>query len=199
MHTKHALPAGSAVILGAALALAGCAPAAAAHQCSAQIPAKPAVAPVHGTTHIVIYSVNSDGPNFRAVLSGSIGDYGPAVAVYPDGKVDPAHDSQLELDLSRGTFRLNIAELDQQFSRQVKQHYPAYPATCSDYVSFTIPVPVVAGSGTGSYRGITGDFTIGVTADEALAGASGVGEPCTQPQRRDWEVIVLAGPGTVSS
>ena len=67
-------------------------------------------------------------------------------------------------------------------------------------VSFTIPVPVVAGSGTGSYKGITGDFTLGVTADEALAGApSGVGEPCTHPQRRAWEVIILAGPGTVSA
>jgi hypothetical protein len=57
-----------------------------------------------------------------------------------------------------------------------------------------------AGSGTGSYRGISGDFTIGVTGDEVQAGAaSRVGEPCTHPQRKVREVIILAGPGTVSS
>jgi hypothetical protein len=195
MRTNRAV---HAAILGIALALAGCAPATAA-QASAQTPAKPAVAQIHGTAHIVIYSVNSDGPDFRAVLSGSIGDYGPAVAVYPDGKVDPEHNSELELNLSRGAFRLNIAQLDQEFSRDAS-HEPSYPATCSEYVAFTARVPVVAGSGTGSYRGITGDFTLGVTGDEALAGAaSGVDEPCTQVQRRVWEVIILAGPGTVSS
>jgi hypothetical protein len=105
MHTNHAVPACRAAILGAALALADCTPAA------AQTSAKPAVTRVHGTAHLVIYSVNSDGPDFRVVLSGAIGDYGPAVAVYPDGKVDPEHDSELELKLSRGTFRLNIAGL----------------------------------------------------------------------------------------
>jgi hypothetical protein len=141
MRMNHAVPAGRAAILGAALALTGCAPAAAhtSAQTAAQTSAKPAVARVHGTAHLVIYSVNSDGPDFRAVLSGAIGDYGPAVAVYPDGKVDPAHDSELELKLSRGTFRLNIAELDQEFFRHAS-HQPAYPATCSEYVSFTTPV-----------------------------------------------------------
>jgi len=194
MRTKHAVP---AAIVGAALALAGCASAAA--QAPARAPAKQAAARAGGTTHVVIYSVNSDGPYFRAVLSGSIGDYGPAVAVYPDGKVDPEHNSELQLDLSRGTFRLNIAQLDREFFRLISP-YPSYPATCSEHVSFTTRVPVVPGSGTGSYQGITGDFTIGVTSDEDLAGAaSGAGEPCTQVQRRLWEVIILAGPGTVSS
>jgi hypothetical protein len=195
MRTMYAVP---AAIASAALALAGCA-AGAAVQTSARVPAKPAAIRSGGTTHVVIYSVNSDGPYFRAVLSGSIGDYGPAVAVYPDGKVDPEHDSELQLDLSRGTFRLNIAGLDREFSRLISP-YPSYPATCSAYVSFTTRVPVVADSGTGSYQGITGDFTVGVTADEALAGAaSEAGEPCTQVQRRLWEVIIVAGPGTVSS
>ena len=63
----------------------------------------------HGVANLSVYSINSDGPDFRAVLSGSIGDYGPAVAIYPNGKVDPEHNSELELNLSHGTFRLNIA------------------------------------------------------------------------------------------
>lgn len=196
-----------AAVIGSALALsmAGFVSAAAqtsaqpSTRTSAQALVKSAVARVHGTAHIVIYSVNSDGPYFRAVLSGSIGDYGPAVAVYPDGQVDPEHNSELELNLSHGTFRLNIAELDKEFIRHLS-NYPDYPATCSDFVGFTIRVPVVAGSGTGSYRGITGGFTLGVAADEALIdAASGVGGPCTSPQGRAWEVIVLGGPGAVSS
>lgn len=199
MRAKLAVPACHAAILGAVLALAvGCGSAAAAHHTSAQIPAKSPTAGVHGNAHIVIYSVNSDGPYFRAVLSGSIGDYGPAVAVYPNGKVDPEHNSEVELKLSRGTFRLSIAQLDREFFGDLS-HFPDYPGTCSEHVGFTTRVPVVAGSGTGSYRGITGDFTIGVTADEALA-PSAAGKPCTQaPWKKLWEVIVLAGPGTVSS
>lgn len=198
MRKNHTVLARRAAILGAALALAGCSPAAAAHHAPTQTPAKPAAARDHGTAHLVIYSINSDGPYFRAVLSGTIGDYGPAVAVYPNGKVDPEHNSELSLNLSRGTFRLNIAQLDREFFQKVSP-FPKYPATCSAYVNFTTRVPVVAGSGTGSYRGITGDFTIDVTADESLAGAGqGVGVPCTQVQRRVWEVIILSGPGTVS-
>jgi hypothetical protein len=195
MRKKLAVPACCAAILGAALALAACAPATAA-AASAQTPAKPAVAaPVHGTAHIDVYSINSDGAYFRAVLSGSIGDYGPAVAIYPDGKVDPEHNSELALNLTRGTFRLNIALLDQEFIQHLS-HYPDYPATCSEYLSFTTRVPVVAGSGTGSYRGVTGDFTIGVTGNETLASAGS----CTQgPWTRRWEVLILAGSGTVSS
>jgi hypothetical protein len=196
MRTKLAVPTCRAVILGATLALAACAPASAT-QTSAQIPAKPAVeaAPVHGTVHIDIYSINSDGAYFRAVLSGSIGDYGPAVAVYPDGKVDPEHNSELELNLSRGTFRLNIVQLDREFFQHLS-HYPDYPATCSEYVSFTTRVPVVADSGTGSYQGIAGDFTLSVTGNETLTSP---GSCAKGPWTRLWEVLIFAGPGTVSS
>jgi hypothetical protein len=48
---------------------------------------------------LVIWSVDSDGPDFQAVLSGAIGDYGPAVTVLPDGKVGPEHTSEMELEL----------------------------------------------------------------------------------------------------
>ena len=38
-----------------------------------------------GTTHLTAWSVNSDGPRLQATLTGAVGDYGPAVAVRPDG------------------------------------------------------------------------------------------------------------------
>jgi hypothetical protein len=43
--------------------------------------------------------VNSDGPDFRAILTGAVGDYGPAVTVLPNGTVDPEHTSEMELKL----------------------------------------------------------------------------------------------------
>ena len=58
----------------------------------------------------MVYSINSDGPDFRAVVTGAVGDYGPAVTVHPDGTVDPSHSSELELKLTAGSFRLSIAD-----------------------------------------------------------------------------------------
>lgn len=62
-------------------------------------------------------------------------------------------------------------------------------------VGFNTRVPVVAGSGTGSYRGIAGDFTLAVTGNETLTSPGS----CTEgPWTRLWEILVFAGPGTVS-
>ena len=43
---------------------------------------------VHGAVNVTIWSIDSDGAGFQAILSAAIGDYGPAVTVFPDGKVD---------------------------------------------------------------------------------------------------------------
>ena len=45
--------------------------------------------PAGGTVHIIDYSINSDGPYLRAILTGAIGDYGPAVTVFPDERSTP--------------------------------------------------------------------------------------------------------------
>jgi hypothetical protein len=154
-------------------------------------PGRPASA--HTNANILLYNLNSDGPYYQALVTGAIGDVGPAVAVYPNGSVDQEHNSEMELQLSRGTFRLNIAQLDKEFFSLSAPHYPTYPATCSDLVSFTIPVPIVADSGTGLYGNITGSFAITLTAEEVFT------RPCNPPAGRPtWEVIILAGSGTVS-
>ena len=49
----------------------------------------------------MLYGDNTDGAYWRAIVSGVIGDYGPAVSIYPDGQVDPAHNSELDLRLAR--------------------------------------------------------------------------------------------------
>ena len=141
----------AAIVLAATLTLAGCASAAPA---SAVNTAGPAAATdtsatglrqASGPAHLMVYSINSDGPDFRALVTGAVGDYGPAVSVHPDGRVDPAHTSDLELKLTRGSFRLDIARLDRKFV-QVASHEPIYPRTCSDFMTVSAAVPIVAGS-----------------------------------------------------
>jgi hypothetical protein len=185
---KLALPFG-AVVLTAALAAACSAPATATATARTNAPGSAAV---HGTTNIMLYSINSDGPDFRAVVSGVIGDYGPAVTVYPDGKVDPDHNSEMELNLAHGSFRLSIEQLDKKFVEAAGRE-PVYPRTCSDHFDFSVEVPIVPGSGTGAYQGLTGHFSVTVTADEVAV------KPCSAQSQFLWQVIVVAGQGSVSA
>ena len=144
-----------------------------------------------GNTHITLYSVNSDGPRFQAIVTGAVGDHGQAVSVYPDGRVDPEHDHDLSLRLTRGSFLVDEASLDKRIVTAFG-HWPGNPATCSGHVSVTAPVPVVPGSGTGAYRGISGGFTLTATVDEIDAKPG-----CTATGTFIAQVIVITGPGTV--
>src|SRR5438552_108169 len=67
-----------------------------------------------GSVHLTAYTTD-DGPDSQIVLAGAIGDYGTARSVRPDGTTDPEHGSLLELRLSHGTFRLDIAALETAF------------------------------------------------------------------------------------
>ena len=145
----------------------------------------------HGEVNLAIWSVDSDGPDFQVILSGAIGDYGPAVTVLPNGQVDPEHTSEMELELRHGTFRLYIDGITSKFRAQTS-HEPVYAATCSDYFHVTDAVPVVAGSGTGAYRGVRGSFSLALTGNEDQKAS-----PCASGFAR--QILVLTGSGAVSS
>ena len=151
-----------------------------------------AAAATDGKANIMIYGVNTDGAYWHAIVSGVIGGYGPAVSIYPNGQVDPAHNSEMELRLTDGSFRLSIAALDKTFVAATS-HEPIYPKTCTDLVSVTGTTPIVAGSGTGAYRGIRGSFPVALTLNEVEA------TPC-QPTPGGFraQLITVAGSGTVS-
>jgi hypothetical protein len=183
MRIKRLTPA-----LAAALVVTSCASPATSATATASITRAPASG---AAAHVTLYSVNSDGPRFQAVVTGAVGDYGQAVSVYPDGKVDPQHDSDLSLRLGRGSFLLSAAVLDKRVVTALG-HWPGNPATCSGHVSVTAPVPVVPGSGTGAYRGVTGTFTLTATVDEIDAKSG-----CTATGAFIAQVIVITGPGTV--
>ena len=175
-----------------ALVAGGCASAATGAPAAATASAR-AAAVTSGTANIMIYGVNTDGAYFHAIVSGVIGDYGPAVSIYPNGTVDPQHTSEMVLRLIRGSFRIRIAALIKAFGK-VTSHEPIYPKTCSDLMSATAATPIVAGSGTGAYRGIRGSFLVTLTANEVEA------RPCgpNRPSAFRSQLLTAAGSGTVS-
>jgi len=190
VNTRKIAALGAAGLIAGAIATAGCTPV--ATSAASPSPSATAAKTTKGAAHIVAYSINSDGPYFQAIVTGAVGDYGPGVTVHPDGTVDPAHTGQLELKLTHGSFRLSIAAAGKAVIRAF-QHWPSNPATCSGGIAVSAPAPVVAGSGTGRYRGITGDFTLTVKIDEVdeKPVCNGTGKFLSQ-------VILMDGTGTVS-
>jgi hypothetical protein len=183
MRIKRLTPAFAAVLV-----VTGCASPATNATATASITRAPEAA---ANTHVTLYSINSDGPRFQAIVTGAVGDHGQAVSVYPDGRVDPQHDSDLSLRLGRGSFLLSAAVLDQRVVTAFR-HWPGNPDTCSGHTSVTALVPVVPGSGTGAYRGISGGFTLTATVDEIDAKSG-----CTATGAFIAQVIVITGPGSV--
>jgi hypothetical protein len=181
MNPKRRVTALALAALVGALASVGCASAASS-----------ATAGTGGTAHIMAYSINSDGPDFQVIVTGAVGDWGQGVSVYPDGAVDPDHTSELSLKLTRGSFRLSIARLDAGIVSAYR-HWPSNPGTCSGSIAVTAATPIVAGSGTGSYRGISGTFTVTATIDEIDVKPACSG---TSPFRA--QVVFMVGTGTVA-
>ena len=81
---------------------------------AASATAKPSRIRLSGTVHLTDYTAN-DGPASTVILPGAVGDYGRAQSVNADGSVDPQPAHQLNLMLARGSFRLDIADLDLKF------------------------------------------------------------------------------------
>jgi hypothetical protein len=175
-----------ATALAAALTLAGCTAAAASATAGAG-----SAAPRSGLTHVMAYSINTDNPVLTSVVSGAIGDYGPAEEISPGSTGVSAHGGELELKLTHGTFGLNIADIDTKFT-EATSHEPVFPRTCSTYVTVSDAVPIVPGSGTGAYRGIAGTFAMTLTLNEVH------NSPCTTSLSILRQVIVLSGAGKIT-
>jgi hypothetical protein len=135
---------------------------------------------------------DNDGAVSSLVLTGAIGDLGTAVSVDADGAISAGHGGELELALSQGTFRIDVAALDKKVAA-VMSTFPPDKASCSGTVTASGAVPIVAGSGTRAYRGIAGTFTLTVTIAEVDAKAG-----CTVGSPFLGQMIITAGSGAVS-
>jgi hypothetical protein len=146
---------------------------------------------VNARVHLSGYS-QGDGPRLAVILTGAIGDFGTGVYVRPDGTVDPEHAAELQLKLSEGSFRINVADFDKKLV-EAFGHAQFNPSTGSGHVSVTGATPIVTGSGTGSYKGISGSFVLAVTIDEIVQ------KPATTPSGAiRAQVNIMAGSGVVS-
>jgi hypothetical protein len=194
--SKKLLVTGLAAV-SAAVFLAGCSTTTASPQTelAAETASGAPTAHHRGPEHLTAYTDN-DGPTETVIATGTIGDYGKAVSVHPDGTVDPEHDSELSLQLSHGTFRLNVAALDKAFTQAFARDFPTNAATCSGSFAVTQQVPVIAGSGTGAYKGVGGSFTLTVTLDEV--DKTSAAQPCNGTAPFLSQAIVVSGPGTIT-
>ena len=105
---------------------------------------------------------------------------------------------QLDLALAHGSFRLDLADLDKRFVA-VLNALVVDPKTCSATVTVRDTVPVVPGSGTGSYQGIKGAFDLTLTLDQVYRrsacrenGSSTLAEN-RDPRRTGQRLVRLSG------
>lgn len=182
MNRKMLTAVAAAAVLAGGVAAASCASAATSQAATSH----------HGgTTHLMIWSLNSDGPYFQGIATGAVGDYGKGETVLPDGKIEPEHSSELQLNMTHGSFRLSIAAIGQTIGNTKRWQWNT--SNCSGRVSFRAQVPIVAGSGTGGYRGITGTFGVTVTIEEV-----DVKPVCNGTSGFLSQIILLDGAGSVS-
>ena len=175
MRKNQVVPVLAIAAVAGVLVLCGCTPAATKASTSGSQGATPA-ATGHaagrpagtsgGLVHITGYSDN-DGPKSTVILTGGIGDFGQAVRTYANGTTEQQY-NQLNLSFTHGTFQLSIARLEANLVSAFG-HFPASTSTCSGVVTATASTPVVAGFGTGAYKGISGGFTMTVTVAEVDA------------------------------
>ena len=169
MNGKHLVPVAAA--LAGALALCGCASAATktptphspvATSASGR-PAGPQASTPRGPVQITGYSDN-DGPKSAVGLTGTIGDFGEAVRTYAHGTIEHEY-NQLDVVITRGSFELGIAGIESNLVRAF-DHFPSNTRTCSGIVTAQGTAPIVAGSGTGAYKGFSGTFLMTITIHE---------------------------------
>ena len=92
-----------------------------------------------------------DGNLGTVILTGAITDHGTDHQGVADGG------NYNKLVLSKGSFEINVGPIGNLLN------FPVNPATCSADGSATAPIPIVDGTGTRAYKGISGTIQTTVT------------------------------------
>jgi hypothetical protein len=126
---------------------------------------------------------DSDSPTSSVILSGAISDFGTATLEQSSGR--------FVLQLSRGSFTLQLAELDGRFVAELRG-LSVNHSSCSAFAQVSGTAPIVSGTGSGSYAHLTGGFDLTVSLDEVFhPGACGEQKPYASQE------IITSGWGTV--
>jgi len=107
--------------------------------------------PSTGEVHFYEADTALDGNVGTVILTGAITDDGT------DQQGVAGGGAYNKLVLSKGSFEINIGVFGNQLN------FPVNPATCSAAGSATAQIPIVDGSGTGAYEGISGTIRTTVT------------------------------------
>jgi hypothetical protein len=99
---------------------------------------------------VAIFATPSNGPVSKILIAGAIGDFGKAISIDKNGKVD-ANGNYVKIKLQKGTFEVNSTNLN----KAVNNTQPNLDkATCSAYLVKSHTVTLF--NGTGAYAGISG-------------------------------------------
>lgn len=139
-----------------------------------------------GVVRITAYSDN-DGPTSRVIVTGVIGDFGKALRTNSD--------KELDLQLTHGSFALNIATLESDLASAIEGHFPTNTKTCSGETSVFGGAAIDSGSGTGAYKGLSGTITLTITINEVEAPPRC---PKTDTSPFLAQSVFITGSGTVS-
>jgi hypothetical protein len=150
-------------------------------------PSGPRSSKAPGPVQFTSYSSN-DGATSAVVITGAIGDFGHGVRTYANGTSEKQY-NQLDFVLTHGSFRVSIVGLESQLVSAFN-HFPSNTKACSGVVTATGTSPIVAGSGTSDYKGISGSFSVSSTVHEVDS----------WPKCRALlaETVVTSGSGSVS-
>lgn len=127
------------------------------------LPVGAAVPAGGGVVNFSGYSTK-DGPESSAIVTGVIADFGTATRIETSGSTREY--TELKLSLDRGSFELDISNLESNLNRAIVGHFPTNTHTCSGEVSASAASTVIKGSGTGTYAGISGALIMTVTINE---------------------------------
>ncbi len=130
------------------------------------------------------------------VITGAIADYGTSQNVNSSGK--PANNTQrVKLTLKKGTFTVDTSQLNTALNNANPTDFSSSNCSASLAVG-PAAVPIVAGSGTGAYAGISG--SVMMNAEIAIILPKTKSGACNQSNSANpvagWGVIT--GNGTVS-
>jgi hypothetical protein len=137
-----------------------------------------------GEVHLYEADTALAGNLGTVIVTGAVTDHGK------DHQGDPV-DGINRLELSKGSFAINVNDIGGKLAS-----LPVDPATCSSDGSATAPIPIVAGSGTGAYKGISG--TIETTAAEAFIVPRLANGQCDTNATQYPGILIARGAGRVS-
>ena len=136
---------------------------------------------------------NGNAPN-PIVITGVIGDYGTAISVNGKGKSD-ANGNFERIRLKKGKFTVNGTAVNQALNNASPSDFNS--ATCSASITAgPVTIPIVDGSGTGAYSGISGSVTL--NADLAFVGPKTKSGSCNMKANPLAGFGVITGTGTVT-